>query len=76
MDRLAWSIRELAQDGCVGKTSTIYEHMAAGRLQAYKLGRRTFVTDASVRKLMAAQPGWKPAGKPVAPRQAAPQPRH
>lgn len=73
MARLAWSVPELAEDGCVGKTTAIYEHIAAGRLEAYKLGRRTLVTDASVRKLMAALPRWKPTGA-VAPRAAAPQP--
>jgi hypothetical protein len=69
--RLAWSIRELAEDGCVGKSTAIYQHLAAGRLTAYKLGKRTLITDESVRTLMARQPCWKPHGKPIAPPKAA-----
>jgi excisionase family DNA binding protein len=44
LPKLAYSIGELAAYGPVGR-STIYNAIAAGRLRARKIGRRTIVLD-------------------------------
>ena len=64
-ERLAYSIPELARDGAVGKQSQIYEHIAEGRLEAYKLGKRTLVTAESVHALLKSLPRWKPGDIPT-----------
>lgn len=54
MERLAYSINETARTLSLGRTS-IYAMIADGRLEAFKLGRRTLVKAASVRQLVEGQ---------------------
>ena len=54
MERLAISINETARALSMGRTS-IYAMIADGRLEAFKLGRRTLVRVESVRRLVATQ---------------------
>ncbi len=54
MDRLAYSINETARALSLGRTS-VYAMIADGRLEAFKLGRRTLVKAASVLRLVQGQ---------------------
>lgn len=54
MDRLAYSINDTAQALSLGRTS-IYAMIADGRLEAFKLGRRTLIKAESIRKLLAGE---------------------
>jgi excisionase family DNA binding protein len=54
MDRLAYSINETARALSLGRTS-VYAMISDGRLEAFKLGRRTLVKAASVRRLVEGQ---------------------
>ena len=54
MERLAFSINETARALSLGRTS-IYTMIADGRLEAFKLGRRTLVKAESVRRLVDGQ---------------------
>lgn len=54
MERLAYSINETARTLSLGRTS-IYAMIADGRLEAFKLGRRTLVKAESIRRLVATQ---------------------
>lgn len=54
MEKLAYSINDTARALSVGRTS-IYVMIADGRLDAFKLGRRTLVKGESIRRLVAAQ---------------------
>lgn len=51
MEKLAYSINETARALSMGRTS-IYAMIADGRLDAFKLGRRTLVKADSVRRLV------------------------
>jgi excisionase family DNA binding protein len=51
MERLAYSINETARVLSLGRTS-IYAMIADGRLEAFKLGRRTLIKAESVRRLV------------------------
>lgn len=51
MDILAYSIAETARLLSLGRTS-IYAMIADGRLEAFKLGRRTLIKSESVRRLV------------------------
>jgi excisionase family DNA binding protein len=51
MDKLAYSINDTARALSVGRTS-VYAMIADGRLEALKLGRRTLVKAASIRRLI------------------------
>lgn len=51
MDKLTYSINETARTLSLGRTS-IYAMIADGRLEAFKLGRRTLVKAESVRRLV------------------------
>lgn len=51
MDRLAYSINETARALSVGRTS-IYAMIADGRLETFKLGRRTLIKTASIHRLI------------------------
>ena len=51
MERLTYSVNETAQALSLGRTS-IYALIAAHRLDAFKMGRRTLITAASVRRLV------------------------
>ena len=53
MDKLAYSINETARLLSLGRTS-IYAMIADGRLEAFKLGRRTLVRADSIRRLVSA----------------------
>ena len=53
MDRLAYSINETARTLSMGRTS-IYAMIADGRLEAFKLGRRTLIRAESIKRLIAA----------------------
>jgi hypothetical protein len=55
LPKLAYSIGELAACGPVGR-STIYNAIAAGRLRARKIGRRTIVLDEDWRAFLADAP--------------------
>ncbi|QNO27640.1 helix-turn-helix domain-containing protein [Sphingopyxis sp. OPL5] len=54
MDRLAYSINEAARVLSMGRTS-IYAMIADGRLEAFKLGRRTLIRAESIRKLVSGE---------------------
>lgn len=56
MDPLAVSINDAAKALGLGRTS-IYAMIGDGRLDAFKLGRRTLVTTESIRRLVAAAQG-------------------
>lgn len=51
MERLAYSVNETARTLSLGRTS-IYAMIADGRLEAFKLGRRTLIKTASIRRLI------------------------
>jgi excisionase family DNA binding protein len=54
MEPLALSINDTAKALSLGRTS-IYVMIADGRLESFKMGRRTLVRADSVRRLVAAQ---------------------
>ncbi len=54
MEPLAVSINDAARALGLGRTS-IYTMIGDGRLEAFKLGRRTLVKTESIRRLVAAQ---------------------
>lgn len=54
METLAISINDAAKALSLGRTS-IYAMIADGRLEAFKLGRRTLVKAESVRRLVAGE---------------------
>ena len=56
MEKLAYSINETARALSMGRTS-IYAMIAEGRLEAFKLGRRTLIKADSIRRLVDGQ-GW------------------
>lgn len=49
--KLAYSIREACSASSLGRT-TIYGHIAAGRLRAVRIGGRTVITAESLRDLV------------------------
>ena len=51
MEKFAYSINETARALSMGRTS-IYAMIADGRLEAFKLGRRTLVKAESIRRLV------------------------
>ena len=54
MDKLAYSINDTARTLSLGRTS-IYAMIADGRLEAFKLGRRTLIKAESVRRLVSGE---------------------
>ena len=54
MEQLAYSINDTAKALSLGRT-TIYALINAGRLETFKLGRRTLVKADSIRRLLEAQ---------------------
>jgi excisionase family DNA binding protein len=54
MERLAVSINDTVAALGVGRT-TVYAMIADGRLEAFKLGRRTLVKAESIRRLVEGQ---------------------
>jgi excisionase family DNA binding protein len=54
MDRLAYSINDTAKALSLGRTS-IYAMIADGRLEAFKLGRRTLIRAESILRLVNGQ---------------------
>lgn len=54
VEQLAVSIKEAGKTLSVGRT-TIYEMIADGRLEAFRLGRRRLVKVESIRRLIATQ---------------------
>jgi excisionase family DNA binding protein len=54
MERLAYSINDTAKTLSLGRTS-IYAMIAEGRLDAFKLGRRTLIRAESIRRLVEGQ---------------------
>ena len=50
-NKLAYSIREACNTSSLGKT-TIYSHIAAGRLKAIRVGGRTIIPAESLRLLI------------------------
>ncbi len=54
MERLAYSINDTARTLSLGRTS-IYAMIADGRLESFKLGRRTLIRAESIRRLVAGQ---------------------
>lgn len=51
MEQLAYSINETAKALSLGRTS-VYALISEGRLEAFKLGRRTLVKADSIRRLI------------------------
>ena len=54
MDQLAYSINDTAKALSLGRTS-VYALIGDGRLEAFKLGRRTLVKADSIRRLINGQ---------------------
>ena len=54
MEKLAYSINDTARTLSLGRTS-IYAMIADGRLEAFKLGRRTLIRAESVRRLVSGE---------------------
>jgi len=54
LEPLAVSINDTAKALGIGRTS-IYAMLADGRLESFKLGRRTLIRAESIRRLVAAQ---------------------
>ncbi len=54
MEKLAYSINETARALSMGRTS-IYAMIADGRLEAFKLGRRTLIKAESIQRLVDGQ---------------------
>lgn len=54
MERLVYSINETARALSLGRTS-IYVMIADGRLDAFKLGRRTLIRAESVKRLVSGE---------------------
>jgi excisionase family DNA binding protein len=54
MEKLAYSINGTARALSLGRTS-IYAMIADGRLEAFKLGRRTLIKAESIRRLVDGQ---------------------
>ena len=54
MERLAYSINDTAKTLSLGRTS-IYALINEGKLDAFKLGRRTLIKGESIRRLIEAQ---------------------
>lgn len=54
MEKLAYSINEAASALSMGRTS-IYAMIADGRLEAFKLGRRTLIKAESLKRLVGQQ---------------------
>ena len=54
MERLAYSINETARALSLGRTS-IYTMIADGRLESFKLGRRTLVKADSIRRIVSGE---------------------
>ncbi|MXO65302.1 helix-turn-helix domain-containing protein [Altericroceibacterium endophyticum] len=54
MEKLAYSINEAAAALSLGRTS-IYSMIANGRLEAFKLGRRTLIKAESIHRLVNGQ---------------------
>ena len=54
MDKLAYSINDTAKVLSLGRTS-IYAMIADGRLETFKLGRRTLIKAESVRRLVSGE---------------------
>ena len=54
MEQLAYSINDTAKALSLGRTS-IYSLIGNGRLEAFKLGRRTLIRADSVRRLLDGQ---------------------
>ena len=52
--KLAFSIREACEASSLGRT-TIYSHIAAGRLEAKRIGGRTIIPAASLRRLISGE---------------------
>lgn len=48
---LAYSVKEACRVSSIGRTA-LYAHIAAGRLEARKLGRRTLIPAESLHKLL------------------------
>ena len=60
MDRLTISVNEAAKALGLGRTS-IYAMIGDGRLEAFKLGRRTLIRMDSIKRIVATPPGFGPA---------------
>ncbi len=56
MERLAYSINETARTLSCGRT-TIYVMISDGRLETFKLGRRTLIKADSIRRVVAGLEG-------------------
>lgn len=54
LPKIAYSIREACQATSLGKTS-VYAHIAAGRLQAKRIGGRTVIPAESLHALIAGE---------------------
>lgn len=52
--KIAYSIRETCRASSLGRT-TIYGHIAAGRLKAVRIGGRTLIPAESLRALIAGE---------------------
>jgi excisionase family DNA binding protein len=50
-DKLSYSIRQACEASSLGRT-TIYSHIAAGRLKAIRIGGRTVISAESLRALV------------------------
>ncbi|MCK9540850.1 MAG: helix-turn-helix domain-containing protein [Novosphingobium sp.] len=51
---LAYSVKEACRVSSIGRT-TLYQHIAAGRLEARKIGGRTIIPAESLRALISGE---------------------
>jgi hypothetical protein len=65
--QLAYTISDVEKRACVGRT-LIYSEIAAGRLKARKVGRRTVILSADLIAWLKALPALRPTADAVAAR--------
>ena len=74
LSKCAYSIAELANKGPI-RRSSIYNQIAAGRLRARKIGRRTIILDEDWRAFLASTPVIAPSDSADEPSGATAPPR-
>lgn len=68
-EKLGYSVAEACAALSLGRTS-LYAHIAAGRLEIVKVGRRTIIPSTSLKALVSPRPASPDAGLNNDPREA------
>ena len=58
-DKILFDLRDVMRITAL-KRSALYEALSTGRLEARKMGRRTFVTRAALDQFIDGLPAWEP----------------